>query len=395
MTAVQNPTGASGSASDVQALILAVNCLLDNVSPEHCWHDFQQDWNPIITCITTELLLDLGFGLGRGWLAQGAGSALECTVASALDWLGAAIRSDGSFGTDFWDAARLALLIERHELQSRFVRYPALKAWMLSRLVASTSPFDESTWRGPAYLAVAAEYCRLMHRGEDHARFCEDLVACQGSAGEWQGPADSSGHPLVSPVWHTAQVIQLLRQERGQREQQAVARAVTWLKTSQEADGTWPSIQQFQIYFTAYALIALVAVEGGESAAVRRAVAYLKARMTENGRCGDLGGTVMCAMALQAVVGDRFERGLPPAEYILARRYGREVSHLRRLLRVSEDGRAEVRTRLMTLEEKYKDADIVFTRKQALLITVVSLLVTVAGTAIAIFALFGYSLKRQ
>src|SRR3990167_7923149 len=86
------------------ALRAITNCLLNSASEEGVWHDFDGSWDPIITTIAAEVLLNAGLRVEDRWYVYRE----EYKVVSlflSFKFLNSKVNDNGSFGTDFWDAA--------------------------------------------------------------------------------------------------------------------------------------------------------------------------------------------------------------------------------------------------------------------------------------------------
>jgi len=166
-----------------------------------------------------------------------------------------------------------------------------------------------------------------------------------------------------------------------------VRSALDWLKRTQDPAGHWASVQQYEIYFTAYAVIALMHDPAGPSAELRKAVGYLKARMGPDGKCSDLGGTLMCGLALHAVVGQTVGANLTMADFVLARKNLARAEAAETALKDKESALSIAEAEVARYEKKYGDADIVFTKRHLLLLSLVALLVTVIGTVAGVYGL--------
>ena len=301
--------------NDSQALALTVNYLLDNATLESTWGDYQRDWDPIITTLACKLLLSCGLSPGTLWYI-GRSGYLPCTLKSTFAWLNNSIAPDGKFGTDFWDAAQLGILIEEHSLHTHFSAYETLKKRLLDVIQKDELHSDPSQWQGPAFYASAIAYLRLLGES-DHSARLEHKLAMSHQDGCWQGQAGPGGIPFA--VWHTAQCV-LALSEIPESHPDALAKGVKWLVKSQHESGAWESIQQYNVYFTAYAVLALLHDRFKYAKEIQRGLEYLKGQIASDGKCSDLGGTLMCALALRSVVGDNLERDLNLVDYLLSKK---------------------------------------------------------------------------
>src|SRR5208282_2647601 len=152
-----------------------------------------------------------------------------------------AIRPDGSFGTDFWDAAQLGIVIEKFSLKPRFTAYDSLKKHLNDAIHSRTFLSDQSQWQGPGFLAAAIEYARLLGDTKQAHTLTKDLLLQRQAKGLWYGNLDPSGAPIISPVWHTAQCIMTLATDSGSHAE-VVGKATEWLRHTQDTSGAWVSV---------------------------------------------------------------------------------------------------------------------------------------------------------
>ncbi|MFH1679118.1 MAG: hypothetical protein ABIH26_00570 [Candidatus Eisenbacteria bacterium] len=287
-----------------------------------------------------------------------------------------AIRPDGQFGTDYWDAARLGIAIEHHALHPYFPSYPSLAAYLRGGCGPDLLDAGTASWRGPGFHAIAAEYLLAIGEKKRAEEILDRLVERQEPNGDWVG------EPAISPVWHGAQCVLAMVHANPERYRDGITRGCERIASTQLPAGNWQAIQQYVIYFTSYAILALVCDRARYGKAVDSALTYLKSRMSPDGKCSDLGGTLMCALALESAT--RAERpGDPPlVDIIMAEKA------LDRVEAVSAENdrlRAEyvrIGKRLTWYEQKYRDADVVLTKKEAFLVTVAALVVTVLGAVV-------------
>jgi len=371
--------------NDAQALSRCVTCLLDNTTPDGTWTDFQVEWNPIITALTCKLLLSCGLAIDTPWYVNESTSA-RCSLANSLTWLNSVIRSDGTFGTDFWDAAQLGIVVEAFGLQDWLPAYESLKRYLLKAIKAREFATDQSQWQGPGFWAAAIEYLRAVHHIKDANSLSRELIKMSVPDGCWQGHLDPSGAPIVSPVWHTSQCIIVLSCDHTP-DHPVIAKALGWLKRSQHKSGAWVSVQQYKIYFTAYAILALLYDRDSEGQSLKLAVEYLKNQIGSDGKCSDLGGTLMCALALRAVVGNDFEKEITLVDFLLARKNLTKAHTLENALKARDSEVQHLKTELDRYEKKYGEADFVVTKKQLFLLLLLGLFLTAVGTVAGVYAL--------
>lgn len=371
--------------NDSQALARTISCLLDNATPDSTWSDFQVEWNPIITALTCKLLLSCGLLLETDWFVEMQGVFRRCRLRDSLHWLNNAIRPDGTFGTDFWDAAQLAILIESWQLANYFSAYLTLKRYLDTEIATNAFEQSDSQWQGPGFCAAAIEYLRASGQIALANSLCDRLVAMQNPDGHWRGHCDVTGTPVVSPVWHTSQCAIAL--SGNQKYAANVNSSLSWLRKTQHATGAWVSVQQFNIYFTAYAVMALLLAEDDDNTALRNGIEFLKRQIGADGKCSDLGGTLMCGLAIRAAVGANFDRDITFIDVLMARKNLTRASALQQQLTASQAKIAALEQQVQRFEKKYGDADIVFTKKQAFLFAIVAFLLTAIGTVVGVYGM--------
>ncbi len=372
--------------NDAQALARSVTCLLDNATPQTTWGDFQTDWDPIITALTCKLLLSCGLSPEATWCIN-RGAYAYCTLLDSFKWLNNSIRPDGTFGTDFWDAAQLAIVIEQSSLHNRFTAYPSLKQHLWKVIQTRTFTSDSSEWQGPGFYAAAIEFARLLGHEKEAGSLTKDLLGLQ-LHGSWQAHSALSHSPMG--VWHTAQCVAVLATDSAPH-RDAIAKGIAWLKRAQHDSGAWKSIQQYNIYFTSYAILALLHEprqdSSPESPHIRKALEYLKSQIASDGKCSDLGGTLMCAMAFRAVVGENFEKDLTLVDYLLAKKNLQRADAADAALKTKDSALTQSKAELERYEKKYADADFVVTKKQLLFLALLALFITVLGTIAGVYGL--------
>ena len=376
-----------------EALLRAVDCLLSTVTAEKYWGDnFYEDWNPIITALTSELLISCGLTPNTPWYVKRHNYARH-TLQDSLKWLDNKIAADGSFGTDFWDGLRLAAFIEREKLHLFFPAYERLKAAHLTSVKTNTLLASKSIWTGPGFLAAAVDYLDLLGMGTDGDALVQRIVGCQQSDGSWHGNVGPDGHPLVSPVWHTAQVVWTLSRRGASEHRERINKAITWLKSTQSEEGYWGGQQQFIIYFTSYALMALLHAEKPEKKAIACAIDFLKSNMTPDGKCSDMGGSLMCALALRQVIGQHFQHNLTVVDYVLSRNNAVRAEAAESVVANREAELDTTRQKLEKVEEDYKrlaeryaDGEIVITKRAAFAIGAIGIILALLVPVFAEFA---------
>lgn len=353
------------------------SCLLESVSEEGNWRDFDDSWSPIITTITAELLLNAGVQIQDKWYIFREQQYKPVTLSKSIQFLNSQIREDGSFGTDLWDSIRLGKLIAKHELKAYCSNYDKLHNYIVENLERDTVITGKSEWRGPGFYAAAIDYFDLVKLDELSAKTLEKLLFHQQPDGSWIGEKSKDGQLVVSPVWHTAQAIITIKRKDSEIHKIAITRAIKWVTDKQENDGSWPALRQFEIYFTSYAIIALS--NFNNKTEIQKAVNYLKSQIDNTGKCSDLGGTLMCAIAFWELFKEHVNQSMTFMEYLLASRVSEVTNLLENKIQIlSNDVRAK-ETIINEYKEKYRDAEVVITKRQAWLLGIVLTFLSFGG----------------
>jgi hypothetical protein len=379
--------------SNTGALLSTLTFLLEKISEEGCWKDFRESWEPILTCVAADVLIDVGLKPDQQWFIRRE-RYVRIELARTLQWLNGRIQPRGGFGTDFWDACRLAVIIEKHKLHSYFTNYSDLQNHLISTIESNAFLSGDSEWVGPGFLAIAADYLALIGRYVEASALVARLQPMQEANGRWCGALSADGSPLVPPVWHTAQVVLTLSRRSRTEHRDAITRALSWILNTQDRTGKWPGTQQYVIYATCYAILALLVAEVPDRNAINLGLDFLKKAMHPDGRMPDLGGTLMAAIALHAVSGPAFEPSLTTIDYVLARVAMSRVeaaetatSGIKQENERLQEQVARLKEEIAAFEHKYGEAEVVFTKRQLFGLSIISLLVTVLGTVAGVYAL--------
>ncbi|MCK5017703.1 MAG: terpene cyclase/mutase family protein, partial [Candidatus Peribacteraceae bacterium] len=279
---------------EVAALSKAIDTMLDSVTTNGSWNDYDESWAPVITALNVDLLLKAGLHPKENWTIPEKGH--EQSLTASFQYLNSEIKENGTFGTDFWDACNLGLIIENHSLHHYLPSYKLLKSHILSVIKQSEIESGDSEWRGPGFIACAINYLDRLGMLTEAEVLTNKLLACQNNDGGWKGIENKSGHPIVPPVWHTSQSIITLFMRGQHQYRENIEKAVDWLKSQQEDNGSWTAVHQYDIYCTSYAMISLIQSGMANKRVIDNGVEYLKGNMSDKGRCPDMGGTVMCSL---------------------------------------------------------------------------------------------------
>ena len=214
----------------------------------------------------------------------------------SIQYLNSSISSDGEFGEDIWDSAKLGQMILRHSLEDEFSRWNALKSSISNSIKRRSYRSRVDTWEGPGTMAALISYCELLRNETEAASIFSELIQLQSDTGEFHGSQSEHGNDLASPVWHTAQVL-LAFFNRGLTEKdERVAKSVEWLEKTQTPEGAWRFFHRYDVYFTCYAIMALSRLPKAPTS-LTRALSWLDDQVSSNGKVADEGGSIMAALA--------------------------------------------------------------------------------------------------
>jgi hypothetical protein len=260
-------------------------------------------------------------------------------------------------------------------LTNHFTAYESLKKHLIQYITSREFLGDPSHWQGPAFYASAITYLRLL-REFDRATVLENELAQLHRDGCWQGHAGASGIPFA--VWHTAQCVILLA-ENPEYAPELLLKASAWLVEAQHGSGAWISVQQYNVYFTAYAVLALLHDKTRNASQIRLGLDYLKSQMAADGKCSDLGGTLMCAIAFRAFVGDSFDKDLTLVDYLLAKKNITRAEASECALREQVSELTRVRAELSKYEAKYGEAEFAITKRGLFVLALAGLFIAILG----------------
>jgi hypothetical protein len=360
--------------------------ILDRIDADDCWGstDFE-NWAPVITALSAGLLLQCGFSLDTNWVAGATTPPTYANLLRVLSFLDSRIRDDGSFGEDIWDAARLSELIHKYDLGEHFERVSALDQY-ISRYIESRSYRQlNKTWDGPGCIAALLRVCEIRGNEQEANQLFGELERLQLASGEFHGPIAEDGNDLSSPVWHTAQAL-IAYLDRGiSQKDPRVTRIVEWLIRTQAPEGAWRFFHRYDVYFTAYGVMALSRLSNPPEA-LSKAISWLESRVAPSGKVEDAGGTLMAALALGTVRGFRFEGALKGADYHNARKLAVLCSSVqadfRRVTDELEKRGTEVfnlKNQLQIWDKKFGTADFGISKKAAFILTLAVALALAGG----------------
>jgi hypothetical protein len=294
--------------------------ILDTVDEYGCWGatDFE-NWGPIITVLTANLLLQCGFSLDTKWVVGTSIPTRHAKLLGTFSYLDGAIQSDGSFGEDVWDAARLCELIHKYNLESHFTRLSNLNAYITQYISTRAYRQTKKTWDGPGTIAALLRVCEVRGDETNANQLFDELQGLQLDSGEFHGTVAEDGNDLSSPVWHTAQALIAFLDRGISQKDSRVLKIVNWFVRTQNPEGAWRFFHRYDVYFTAYGVLALSRLSSPPDA-LAKAITWLEAQVAPTGKVADAGGTLMAGLALGAVHGFRFEGALKGADYHNARK---------------------------------------------------------------------------
>lgn len=107
------PDGFESVVSDTTAFSKSAFCLINSISDEGYWKDFDDSWSPIISAFALDLLLHAGLRPEDEWYVY-RNEIKIFKLVQVINYLNSRINEEGFFGTDFWDSCKLAHTIVEH-----------------------------------------------------------------------------------------------------------------------------------------------------------------------------------------------------------------------------------------------------------------------------------------
>ena len=355
------------SYCDSTPLFKCINYILDTVDERGAWggKDFE-DWEPIITALTLELLLNLDFTIESEWVIAKDKKLANVSLINTIKYLNRLIGEDGSFGEDIWDAARFGVIIERYDLKDRVTGYPRLKKFLLEEIAKNNHMQSETTWSGPGTFAVIIDYLDFVNESTLANELFNNLLSFQFPDGSFHGPVNEVNDELVHPIWHTTQVLMTALRRMPSEKDDRIKNMVSFICESQDrTKGCWRAFSHYGVYFTSYAIIALNNLKSKPTDVIRKAVLWLESQVSDSGKIRDAGGTIMGALALC----------IECPEQLLFKANIFEIRHLAMTESVVSDLNAEIERLQKELQKNTQDlkiykskfdiADIVLTKADA------------------------------
>lgn len=350
--------------------------LLSNTSLTNTWgNNDNNEWEPIITALMVEHLLDCGFSVEDEWLSKD----IYCSVKDCIDYLDSNVHSDGSFGADFWDTCRLATIIIEHDLCNYF-DYEKIKRYIIDyindgKLTVNNKDMSHATdWSGPGTYAVCAQY--LFNSGEKDLakKVITEAIDLQHNDGSFTGKKSLTGDNVIHPVWHTAQMYQtMLKMGVGNNDQ--LNSIISWIESVMEADGGYGILPGYSAYYTSYAAMAFQNSPVRRNYPREKTYQYLLEHEL-NSEIESDGGSVMALLAFDLFLGK---------DQISTIRERIELDNLKKLRLANNQLINQVNELKNTIkslsqtvdsyEKKYKDADIILSKRDGFWISIIITLI--------------------
>jgi hypothetical protein len=265
-------------------------------------HDYPQ-WTEILTALTIQSLLQLGFDQDATWPIDQFGQPPRLGgIPQALEYLHRS-RTARGWGEDIYDTCQVLkafMTLRNRRRVADDIR------WGLTYLDAQiNSDFDEyrgSNWYGPGFYSAALDVLALQGRRQlASAQLLEKLANMQNPVCGFFGAENSS---VDLKIFHTANSVTTLRAQSLSPSAASVERAVLWLESVQNSDaGNWGTgtVNRMDTIFTGYAVMALRECHGGHSAPAERGLQWLQGHQAPGGRIEGIEGTVMSLQCLTKV----------------------------------------------------------------------------------------------
>lgn len=268
----------------------------------------QPEWDEVATARVVRLLVDGGISPTSGWLIpQIDGSRIGAGVSVAVDWLVTKCHDDGLPGSDLWDSCIVAQALSRCPATSELAAQLASNIRDIA--LAGFGTVTDAEWYGPGFHAAAMDLFEMIGDRATATTVALDLLQMQDRDGRFR----SDSHRTVQDVpteWHTSQAISALHRLQVDDYTASIHRAAEWLTSCQNPDGSWgPATNQYanyNVYFTSYALMALLPTLSAADSSVRRGERWLRGRQYRSGSFGDTASSVMALEYLQMRHGSAF-----------------------------------------------------------------------------------------
>lgn len=349
-----------------QAIIDITQYMLESVSPDGSWGtlDFT-NWGPIITALNIEHLLRCGVPIDKEWSVSGGQGEYICSIRKSLQYLNQNVHENGSFGADFWDTCKLARIIKQYGLES-FFDYEKIHSYIVEfvktdgLLKQANDNSASGEWSGPGTYAACADYLLISDQPNDHSlakAIIDEALKLQQANGSFTGKKKKTGDNVIHPVWHTAQMLMVLVKSSYQYDEGLINSIANWIIDVQGDSGEYGDFGQYVSYYTGYAILAFQALPCVPRINLEKALEFMLNRV-QGGKVDDFGGTVMAVEAFDSYIKQNDLQDIyhiiqvEKNELLLADNLRLEHE----ILTLSEE--------LQTFKDKYKDADIVLSKKE-------------------------------
>jgi len=339
-------------------LISITRYILDSVSDEGNWESPEHEpWSPIITVCNVDHLLSCGMKEDDEWPISRDGSMYDYSINKSLKYLNSQINPDGSFGADFWDTCRMAVLVLKRKLQQKITNFTNLEMYIENKYRADYLSNHDYDWAGPGVYAACADYYLRKGQNDVAKNIIDSVITLQKNDGSFVGHEKRTGGYVVNPIWHTSQVIMTVLGNDIVINEDIVNAAKQYLIDKQSPDtGGYEDFGNYGIYYTAYAILGFLSFSNPPEN-LKRALSCLMASVSNDGKAGDPGGTIMTALALGKYLGSDLNSLF---DSIQVKRNKSLLSENKALKQKIE----ELSTEVNTFKTRYKDADIVLTKKE-------------------------------
>jgi hypothetical protein len=271
------------------------------------------EWNVVATALVVALMVEGGVPPACKWKTDSSPSG---GPAASLAWLAARTNADGTWGSDLWDTCQVIRALLRCGISRAEPVIVAAAIRVRSGLLDEAADSADLEWFGAGFYAAALTLFLALDDTKGSRQCIELLLRSQTDSGDFAG-IGGRNDPRVPSEWHTSQAITALSAVDEDDARKAVARARTWLLSRQRSDGSWGTAdgpyQRFKVFFTSYAVLALLSSDSLDRGAATKACRWLKHQQSASGRFGDVASSLMAMSALQAYHGAAFSMRIPTA----------------------------------------------------------------------------------
>lgn len=347
----------------LNATVETTQYMLNSVSPDGSWGTVDYtDWGSIITALNVNHLLFCGLSVDEEWMVLSDQKSYSCSIKVCLGYLATQVHDDGSFGADFWDTCKLATLIVEHSLYEYF-DYDKIKDYIIRFINdggLEVSAFDYSKsveWSGPGTYAACVNYLLRINERDLANSVLTAAISLQQPDGSFVGKKTRTGDNVIHPIWHTSQMLEVILKSGYSNNANLVDSIVQWIESVQGSSGEYDDFGQFVTYYTSYAALAFLKLGNRPQPYTDQAIDYLVAK-SHNGKYDDFGGTIMVAMVYDAYLNPNDLRNVYQTI---------QLSQAKKLLvevKLQKEQIAILSQKLEEYDEKYKDVDIAFSKKE-------------------------------